>query len=277
MCLDGNARHAIAHRPAQANKCLAKWRLVLNSSWLPRLMRLNVVKQCGRLFAGVRVSGRQSRHKETTFRAGVLPWMEMDQWRRHWHRTGHRWIEKCSTNVSTATRERVLCWACHVARMDFSEICAKALGWRGLQWWGWRQLHWKDVGHIVSKSAGGRTWYRRRYPKSVETQLAFCPQVGCSLLRIVGNGDSSFYLGKARPRRGHGDDTVKMHQLPREGPSAPGKLWDVLCWWLRLASNGGGGSEWLRLAPNAGCGFEWRRFASKNGHKWYKVRRQMMR
>ena len=35
VCLDGSARHAIAHISAQANKCLAEWRPVLNSSWLP--------------------------------------------------------------------------------------------------------------------------------------------------------------------------------------------------------------------------------------------------
>ena len=44
VCLGGNARHAIAHRSAQANKCLAKWRPVLSSSWLPRMLRLNIVK-----------------------------------------------------------------------------------------------------------------------------------------------------------------------------------------------------------------------------------------
>ena len=44
MCLDGNARHAIAHRSAQANKCMAKWRPILSSRWLPRLLRLNIVK-----------------------------------------------------------------------------------------------------------------------------------------------------------------------------------------------------------------------------------------
>ena len=44
VCLDGNARHAIAHRSAQANKCMAKWRPVPSSSWLPRLSRLNIVK-----------------------------------------------------------------------------------------------------------------------------------------------------------------------------------------------------------------------------------------
>ena len=55
------------------------------------------------------------------------PWMEMDQWWRPWHRTGHSWIEKCNMNLLTATRERMLCWAGHVARIDYSEICAKAL------------------------------------------------------------------------------------------------------------------------------------------------------
>ena len=43
--LDGNARHAIAHSSSiQANKCLAKWRPVLKSSWLLRMLRLNIVK-----------------------------------------------------------------------------------------------------------------------------------------------------------------------------------------------------------------------------------------
>ena len=32
--LDGNARHATAHKSAQSNKCLAKWLTVLSSSWL---------------------------------------------------------------------------------------------------------------------------------------------------------------------------------------------------------------------------------------------------
>ena len=53
-------------------------------------------------------------------------WMELDQWWRLWHRTGHRWIEKGNMNVLTAIRERMLSWAGHVARMDYSEICTKA-------------------------------------------------------------------------------------------------------------------------------------------------------
>ena len=52
----------------------------------------------------------------------------MDQWWRHWHRTVHRWIEKGNMN-----------------RMDHKEIYAKALRCRGLQWWRWRQLQWKEV------------------------------------------------------------------------------------------------------------------------------------
>ena len=31
VCLDGNARHAIAHRTTQANKCRAKWKIVLSA------------------------------------------------------------------------------------------------------------------------------------------------------------------------------------------------------------------------------------------------------
>ena len=69
------------------------------------------------------------------------PLMEMDQWWRPWHRTGHRWIEKCNMNVLSAIRDRVLSCAGHVARIDYSQICAKALRCRGLQWWRWRQLH----------------------------------------------------------------------------------------------------------------------------------------
>ena len=43
VCLDGHARLSIAHRSAQANKWLAKWRALLSSSWLPRKLRLNIV------------------------------------------------------------------------------------------------------------------------------------------------------------------------------------------------------------------------------------------
>ena len=48
-------------------------------------------------------------------------------------------------SVLVAIRDRMLSWAGHVARMDNKEICAKALRCRGLQWWRWRQLHWKEV------------------------------------------------------------------------------------------------------------------------------------
>ena len=71
--------------------------------------------------------------------------MELGQWWRHWHRTGHRWMEKCGVNVLVAIRNRMLSWAGHVARLDYKDICAKALRCLGLQWWRWRQLNWKEV------------------------------------------------------------------------------------------------------------------------------------
>ena len=45
----------------------------------------------------------------------------------------------------TGCRDRMLSWAGHVARLDYKEICAKALRCRGLQWWRWGQLFWKEV------------------------------------------------------------------------------------------------------------------------------------
>ena len=160
VCLDGNARHAIAHRTAQANKCRAKWKLVLNSPWLPRLLRLNILKttmwQAFLWSSSVwtTVKAQRERDKIASWSARMVanvvgvkrpPGMELGQWWRLWHRTGHRWIEKCNMNVLVAIRDRMLSWAGHVARMDYKEICAKALRCRGLQWWRWRQLHWKEV------------------------------------------------------------------------------------------------------------------------------------
>ena len=144
VCLDGNARYAIARRSAQANKFLAKWRPVLS----PKKV---APKHCqNHHVAGFSLEVEPvddgERDKISTWSVRMVanviglkkpPWMEMDQRWRLWHRTG--------MNVLTAIRERVLSWAGHVARMDCSEICAKALTCRGLQWWRWRQLHRKQV------------------------------------------------------------------------------------------------------------------------------------
>ena len=53
VCLDGNARRAIATDQLKPTHVLAKWRPVLNSARLPRLMRAEHCKtlHCGRLFS----------------------------------------------------------------------------------------------------------------------------------------------------------------------------------------------------------------------------------
>ena len=199
VCLDGNARHAIAHTTAQANKCRAKWKLVLNSPWLPRLLRLNIVKttmwQAFLWSSSVWTTVKAQRDKIASWSARMVaivvgvkkpPKMELGQWWRLWHRTGHRWIEKCSMNVLVAIRDRMLSWAGHVARMDYTEICAKALRCRGLQWWRWRQLNWKEVEkdkwsghtHSGSKSTGRKTWSLGKCPNSLEIRrsIGICPR-----------------------------------------------------------------------------------------------------
>ena len=96
VCLDGNARHAIAHTTAQANKCRAKWKLVLNSPWLPRLIVAaeHVKTTMWRVFlwsARVWTTVKAQRDKIASWSARMVanvvgvkrpPWMEMDQWWR---------------------------------------------------------------------------------------------------------------------------------------------------------------------------------------------------
>ena len=75
VCLDGNPRYAIAHRTAQANTCLAKRRPVLRSSWLPRMLRLNIVK-AAMWQAFLWSSSVWTSVKETELRVGVREWWQ---------------------------------------------------------------------------------------------------------------------------------------------------------------------------------------------------------
>ena len=141
------------------------------------------------------------------------PGMELGQWWRHWHRTGHRWMEKCSVNVLVAIRNRMLSWAGHVARLDYKDICAKALRCRGLQWWRWKQLNWKEERetnglahtHNGSKSTGGRTWLLGRSPNLLEMRMV-CRELskttrdGCILLKTLKAGSNFRNMERAQQR-----------------------------------------------------------------------------
>ena len=132
-------------------------------------------------------------------------------------------------NVLTAVRERMLNWGGHVARMDHKEICAKALRCRGLQWWRWRQLHWKEVEKDKwsgphpqrFKSTGGMTWLLGKCPNSLEMQT-FCrnlfrtTRVGCILLETVEAGNSFRNVERALKR---------WSRVPR-GPMCVRHDWD---------------------------------------------------
>ena len=147
MCLGGNARYTTAHRTVQANKVSGEVETRFEVLMAPKMLHLNIVKNynvAGLSLEFERVASWSARLVANVIGVKKPPWMDMHQWRQ-WHRTGHRWIEKCNMNVVSAIRERALSWAGHVARMDYKEMCAKALRCRGLQWWRWRQLHWKEV------------------------------------------------------------------------------------------------------------------------------------
>ena len=63
------------------------------------------------------------------------PGMELGQWWRLWHRTGHRWIEKCNVNVLVAKKRSYaqLGWTCGKDGLQ-RNLCE-----------GSEQLNWKEV------------------------------------------------------------------------------------------------------------------------------------
>ena len=164
---------------------------VLNSSWLPRMLRLNIVKRTmwhaflwsSSVWTTVKAQRDQIASWSARMVANVIgvkkpPWVEMDQWWRLWHRTGHRWIEKCNMNVLSAIRERALSWAWCVVHFNGGDGDSST----GKKW---RRTNGLARTHSVSKSTGGRTWWRQ---SSLEMQTVFRnqfrnPRVGCILLK----------------------------------------------------------------------------------------------
>ena len=106
-------------------------------------------------------------------------------------------------NVLFAISERMLSWAGHVARVNHSEICAKALRCRGLQRLRWRQLHWKEAKKDQWAGPQPKRFTFLRWEDMVSSEASkfvgnadgfanqcICLQDGCNSLRIVGVGDS---------------------------------------------------------------------------------------
>ena len=176
------------------------------------------------------------------------PWMEMDQWWRLWHRTRRRWTQTCNMNVDSAIRERALSWAGHVARMDHKEICAKALRCRGLQWWRWRQLHWKEVEKDKWSGPHPQQFKIYRWEDMVATEFS----------KFTGNVDGFFGISPAI--HGLAASCSKPWKLEtvrevwNEPPGASGT--QVRPAWCGLVLMGGCGIEWPCLAPKAGQGVE---------------------
>ena len=181
VCLDRNARYAIAHRSAQANWCLASWRPVLSSSWLPRRLRLNTVEptmwqafslELARVDDG---KGTKRQNCELEYENG-----------------GKRgWREEATMNgngpmVGTLAQDR--------SPLD-REV----------------QHEWRQVGWSASTTMQNLQMGRRKSPSLLEVQMALrnqsnCLQVGCSLLRIVGNGDGLQKMDKPSFIRGLHDE-----------------------------------------------------------------------
>ena len=191
VCFDRNARHATAHRSAQANTCMTKWRPVLKSSWLPRMPRLNIVQtgfplefEClddgqgpKRQNCKLECEGGGERHRrdkapvdgnEPVVETVAQDWSPLDREMQH---------------------ERVDCHQRTYAQLGWS--CCQ----NGLQRNLWRKTNGLAHTHSGSKSTGGRTWLLVRCPNSLEMQtvcrnLSKTTRASCILLKTVEAGNS---------------------------------------------------------------------------------------
>ena len=159
VCLDGNARHAIAHRSAQANKCVAKWRPVLSSSWLSKVVAVEQSKNYN--VAGFSLEfecldddqGPKRQNCELEYEDGG---------------ERHRRVESAMDGIEPVVETLAQNWSPmdrngQHERVDCHQRTYSQLGWsccqdgpqrnlcEGLEmpWssqrWRWRQLHWKEV------------------------------------------------------------------------------------------------------------------------------------
>ena len=132
VCLDGECKTCDRTQNSSSQQMSSKVETCVEFSMAPQIVAVEHHKEfdVAGPSSGARVSGRRSRHRETKLRVGAREWwrmlldvkkppgMELGQWWRLWHRTGHRWIEKCNMNVVVAIRDRMLSWAGHEARLD---------------------------------------------------------------------------------------------------------------------------------------------------------------
>ena len=239
VCLDGNATHAIAHRTAQANKCRAKWKLVLNSPWLPRLLRLHIVKTTmwqaflwsssvwttvkaqrdeiaswsARMVANVVGSEKTARNGAgTVVEPLAQDWSSMDREMQYECAGGHQGsYAQLGWTCGKAGLQRNLCDGSEMSRPSIVEMETAKME-RG----GERQNGLAHT-HNGSKSTGGRTWLLGRSPNLLETQMV-CRKLskttrdGCVLLKTVEGGSNSRNVERA---------LYRWSRVPRD-PSASG-------------------------------------------------------
>ena len=235
MCFDGNARHAVAHRSAQTNKCLAKWRTSLGS-WFPRklLEHREIYNVAG---SSVWTKGESSERQDLELKCengGKRDWCEavpVDG--------NGSVVETLAQNWTPLDRE--VQHVCADSHQSTSALLGKARGQNGLlgdlreglemsgtsvvematallERSGERQVG-RTASETIQNSADGRTLCRPRCPKSV-----VCRWV-CRICTAV---------------------------------TAPGEL--KVWWWLRLASRGD--EWWQRMASNED---EWLRMVASSG------------
>ena len=141
-----------------------------------------------------------------------------------------------------------------------SEICAKALRCRGLQWWRWRQLHWKEVEKDKWAGPHPKRFKIYRWEDMVSTEVS----------KVCGNADG-FAESVQQPtwRLHFAWDRGEWRQFAKLGKKPDLDVVIVKTQWgctsrhrvqahpPNCGNKSTGGFEWRRMAVVAPSGVEW--------------------
>lgn len=155
--LTGSSDAAIHYRMIQGMKALAKWKPLLQASWIPLARRADLLSKsvwssllwCAATWTTTKsmrnsIASWGARAMAATAGVRRSPAEPIDSWWRRLHREGHRLINKFIVPPVVLSRLQVHRWAGHLARMPLEQYTAQALRCRGMQWWRWRQAQHHD-------------------------------------------------------------------------------------------------------------------------------------
>ena len=135
VCLDRNARQRDCAQISSSKQMLGE---MGDASPRKTALEHREIDQCGRLFCGARAWTTVKAERDNVIGVKRFPWMEVDQWWRLWHRTGHGWDRGVQHEFPGSHQRAIvlLGWTC--GQNGTIRRSMRKLGdVEGLPWWRW--------------------------------------------------------------------------------------------------------------------------------------------